>query len=1101
MLRLTLAQMRRSIGRLAAAGIAIAIGTAFVAATLIAGAVITRTSYDALAASYADSDLVVTGRDTLTPDVLDAVRDTDGVAAAQGQLSFYVELGNGSRTVVTPVTAVAADPRLDAQTVTDGRPPERTGEIALPGPLAERLEVTVGDTLTAYRGEWVTATPADAGEEPSGDVAAGDAATEESSARWVERPEELAVVGLSSDPAGAFAQSGGAAVLSDAELAQWAQDDMIDGEVLYDAVVVVLAEGADVEATRSALAGVAPDSTVRTKDEQAQAMAASLTDGSNVLTTVVLGFAAVALLVAALVIANTFQVLIAQRTRTLALLRCVGANAAQLRRSVLLEATLLGLASSLAGLLLGTGVGQVALTVLGRMELDVPLPAVVSLTPAVVLVPLVVGTLVTLLASFAPARAATRVAPLAALRPADAPTVTHRRNRPRLVLSTLATLGGFGLLAAAVVLGRVTDPLIALALGVLGGAMSFVGVVVGSVFWLPRVVALTGRAFGRTGPAARLAAANTVRNPRRTAATSTALLIGVTLVTMMSTGAASARVTLNDELNAEFPVDVMVGGLSDRTDAGTPPVTESVLRTVTGVDGVETGSLVEEAVLLVGPEGGAQDATTLGARILEPTQVDTLSRTPQMAAGLADSTVVMAPWAAETAGVVDGDTVTLVATRTDPDTGLESTVGTGVQRTVVVTTLSGGLIVTPATADAVGATERSVTAWARLADSADPATVVPAIQDALVDSPVMVTGAAVERAMYATIIDTLLAVVVGLLAVAVVIALIGVANTLSLSVLERRRESATLRVIGLSKRQLRGTLALEGTLIAGVGAVLGIVLGVAYGWAGAVTVLGVIGDVRLDVPWGQLLLVLGVSVAAGLIASVLPGRSAARTSPWRHSPSTERVATERPTGGPVERGAIPTPRAHRRVRATTAASVGPCGSPSPVTPACPMSTSRCPTTSRSRLCARTSHRRPGGASSPRSPDGRPCRSPSTTSCWATTSSRGSPRSSRGACCGSVPVRATRTVRRCAPGGTSRSSRARTPVRSSPSTVRSSSAGPVRSLAGAEVPPGSRWPTRPCPPSRSGWTSRGARWSPSSGRATAPCWCAVVGPGCCGIDGR
>jgi len=122
-------------------------------------------------------------------------------------------------------------------------------------------------------------------------------------------------------------------------------------------------------------------------------------------------------------------------------------------------------------------------------------------------------------------------------------------------------------------------------------------------------------------------------------------------------------------------------------------------------------------------------------------------------------------------------------------------------------------------------------------------------------------------------------VVVGLLAVAVVIALVGVANTLSLSVLERRRESATLRAIGLSRRQLRTMLAVEGMLIAGVGAVLGAGIGLVYGWAGASSVLGVIGHVSLAVPWRDLGLVVLVALAAGLLASVLPARTAVRTSP------------------------------------------------------------------------------------------------------------------------------------------------------------------------------------------------------------------------------
>jgi putative ABC transport system permease protein len=169
--------------------------------------------------------------------------------------------------------------------------------------------------------------------------------------------------------------------------------------------------------------------------------------------------------------------------------------------------------------------------------------------------------------------------------------------------------------------------------------------------------------------------------------------------------------------------------------------------------------------------------------------------------------------------------------------------------------------------------------WVRLADVNDAGAVVPKIQDAIKTEAVALDGPALKRASYQTLIDTLLAIVVGLLAVAVVIALVGVANTLSLSVLERRRESATLRAIGLSRRQLRWMLAIEGMLIAGIGAVLGTGLGLLYGWVGAATLLSTIGPVTLAVPWRDLGIVLVVALAAGLLASVLPGRAAARTSP------------------------------------------------------------------------------------------------------------------------------------------------------------------------------------------------------------------------------
>ena len=192
----------------------------------------------------------------------------------------------------------------------------------------------------------------------------------------------------------------------------------------------------------------------------------------------------------------------------------------------------------------------------GHLQPDVPLPATISLTAWVVLAPLALGIVVTLLAALVPARAATRVAPVEGLRPSDAPTVTERSSRARPLIAAVLTLGGLGALLAGIPLMRQGLGMLGFGVAVLGGALSFVGVLLGAVFWIPRVVALAGRALQRTGTSARLAAANTARNPRRTAATSTALLIGVTLVSMMSAGAASARVTLGSDLDDHYPVDL-----------------------------------------------------------------------------------------------------------------------------------------------------------------------------------------------------------------------------------------------------------------------------------------------------------------------------------------------------------------------------------------------------------------------------------------------------------------------------------------------------------------------------------------------------------------
>ncbi len=849
MIRLALAQMRRSLPRLVSAGIAILIGTAFIAATLVAGNVITRTSYDAIAASLADADLVVLAPD-LTADDVDTLRGTDGVAAADGQLELWTEVRAGGERAYPPVTARASDPRLEAQEVTAGELPTEPGGIALPEPLAERLEVGVGDEVTVVRETW----------DESGE------ATDVS--------ETLAVVGLTNDSSGAFAQSEGAMIVVPQDAARWYAQDNAGTAPTYRTAVIALTDGADLEDVRAALtqalAPTAPAAVIQTKQERAEDLAAMFTGDAGALTAIVLGFAAIALLVAALVVANTFQVLVAQRTRTLALLRCVGADKRQIRRSVLVEAALLGLASSAGGLAVGLLLAQGTLVVLGNANPDVPLPAAVPITLAVILVPLLVGTLVTLVAALAPARAATRVAPLEALRPAAQAVGLRRAGRVRVVLSALLVLGGAGLLALGVTIsGTEGGAMVGLPVGILGGTLSFIGVVVGAILWIPRVVSLAGGLLASTGASARLAAANTLRNPRRTSATSAALLIGVTLVAMMSTGAASARATLGNELASQYPVDVLVADPdtylenSEGTDPALTPAVVARLAAVDGVQGVGGAVVVSTAW-----SDGAGDLGWQDLRALEPEVAADLLRTGDQAAGLTDDTVVVARGEAEQMGIADGDELTLTIEGEAP-----------VARTAVVTDFPGGLLVTPATLTAMGVELPVNEVWLRLADDADVVATMDEVQEALSEIPVQVLGAALERAAFEDIIDTLLAVVLGLLAAAVVIALIGVANTLSLSVIERRRESATLRAIGLSRRQLRASLALEGSLIAGVGAVLGIVLGVAYGWTGSLTVMRAVGEVSLEVPWRDLGVALVVAVAAGLLASVLPARSAARTSP------------------------------------------------------------------------------------------------------------------------------------------------------------------------------------------------------------------------------
>lgn len=870
MLRLTLAQMRRSLGRLVSAGIAIAIGTAFVAATLLVGNVITRTTYDSIAAAYAEADLVVSGR-ALTSDVVTRVTSTPGVATTSLRPSSGLQLTAGGREAYVAITEATTEPRLEAQKLVSGSFPTTAGEIAVPQKVAERLRVAVGGTVDTTHYVEAPSAPSDS------------STTGSSGARnWVEKHDTVTIVGLVDDPAGAFSTTGGAAVLSVDQAESVARDQAGAAPMTYDSLILTVAPGTAVSTVQQTLASAVPTGiSVNTKDDQAKASVASATGDTQSITAVVLGFAAIALVVAALVISNTFQVIIAQRTRTLALLRCVGADKGQLRRSVLIEALILGLTSSAVGLLTGIAVVQVTLQILQRTNVSAHLPSSAGLSLVAVLVPLVIGTVVTLVASLAPARAATRVAPLAALRPAEAPRLTGTASRARLVIAALLTVGGTALLVLAIVLAPRFDSLAALGLGVLGGAISFIGVLIGAVLWIPQVVGGVGRLVARAGTSSKLAVANTVRNPRRTAATSTALLIGVTLVTMMSAGAVSARATLGGKLDQTYPVDVSISSIAT-SDGAAPALPPGVASTVAKVAGVRTVVPVSEARLMVSPTTGGSDSGTADGVLstvhgISVTDAGSVVRNTGSVAALDDRTLVVSPDTAKDLGLHDASTVRLTAPGTD---GQVQAGAPSATLTVVVSTLHGEeALVTPTTMAAVTKDAPTSLLWAQIDDVNTAADTVPSIQDALTDQSVSLTGGAVERASLQSVIDTMLMVVVGLLGVAVVIALVGVANTLSLSVMERQRESATLRAIGLKRSQLQVMLAIEGMLIAGVGAVLGIGLGLLYGWAGAATTLGTIGTVQLEVPWRDLGLVVVVALVAGFLASVVPGRAAARTSP------------------------------------------------------------------------------------------------------------------------------------------------------------------------------------------------------------------------------
>lgn len=871
MLRLTLAQMRRSTGRLVAAGLAIAIGTAFITATLLGTGMVRDTTRSAVTASIAHADVVISSpQKPLTDDHLADVRALPETGVADGRLSMHASLAAGGRQSWASVITVPS-PGLEGEELLSGDLPRGAGEVAVNHSVVERLDLAVGDPIelsTEIR-------------KPGSDWEAVGTTVE----------DEVTLVGTLADASGLIGM-GNTAMVTAAQQAAWMDAGGL--APMYDQLLVRTAPGTSPEQAASAVSALLPEASATTGAEYADALLADLIGQAYILTAVILAFGGLAMFVAAIVITNTFQVLIAQRTHTLALLRAVGATRPQIRRSVFTEAVLLGTLAGLTGLLLGVGLAQAALWVLQRQDLPFPLPEGLALSWPVILVPLLTGAVVTLLAASSPARAATAVSPLAALRPAQSPD-PRGASRPRLVLTSVLLLLGGAMVAVAPFLSSAdaldeeTAVFGGLALGLLGGLISFTGVMLGMVFLAAPMVRLIGRILGRFGggPATRIATANAARNPRRTAATATALVIGVTLVTLVSTGAVSARASLDLLLRDQYPVDVVVESMAWDPETGQPAsLTEGQIETVRATEGVSEVLEIPAASALLGVAGGSSELGVTLTGLDQETLAD-VARSPEKFADVVPGTAVIGSALARELDLTTGSDIRLA-----PDSGSATAVGDSaddvVELTVAVADLGPqwSVYVTPDVVGSIDPRAATTVVWARLTEDADQVRTINAVEDQLTDLSATadadtpyITGPAAERAMFEQVIDTLLAIVTGLLGVAVVIALIGVANTLSLSVIERRRESALLRAMGLTRHQLRRMLAVEGVFLAMVGVLVGLVAGLLYGWAGTGVLLGRADQIALAVPWAHVAAIVVIAVLAGLTASVLPGRRAARTPP------------------------------------------------------------------------------------------------------------------------------------------------------------------------------------------------------------------------------
>lgn len=823
------------------------IGTAFLAATLMVNASATETLKNSIGSSYSTADLVISGDSSAAADAgeeeksstyalgtkaLEAIKGTAGVTAAHGGESLGVSVNAGSKTYFAVMQVNPADAKLSTTVLETGALPVSGEQVAVDATYAKNYNISVGDVLNLQ-------STTDDGKEISREVKVSGITASSNN------PMTGSVMNLTVAPALLQALSGG-------------------GEASYDSIILATDSSANLQALKGSLT-TALESTglkhfsINTADEQITQDIAMFSGGEDQLTIVLLVFALIALVVTGLVVMNTFAVLIAQRTRELALMRTLGALRKQIRSSVLIEALLVGLIASAAGVLLATGIMAGLIAILAATVPEMSF-AVLAVSAQAIIVPILAGTLITLIAAWVPARKAMSVAPLAALRPADDATLSNKAGKLRIIFGMLLVLGGAAALAYGAIKG---DILIAFG----GGMLSFPGVLMLGSLFLPKAVSTIGSlTSGGTVPG-KLASLNAVRNPGRTTATATALLIGVTLVSMMMVGAQTAKASLNEALGSEYLVDVEVNDYGQSKEYSADQLNK--VKNLNGVEGLT------ELTRVGSSEGGQEVFAT------DPQNLRTVLNSTKQVPGLGEVLV---------SGGNDGKTMNVRAgyNGENPETGTKAELkmliseSNSLQPVIGWDTAEKMLGLSPETvAKAMNINAGSIL-WLKVDDSlssADLRTLKTDIAKELNVEEYSVGGGVMEKQMFNTVIDMLLMIVSGLLAVAVLIALIGVANTLSLSVLERTRENSLLRALGLTRGQLKKMLATEAVLIGGVAALLGVVLGSVYGLLGAQSVMGAFGAMSVSIPWLQLAGVIAVSVVAALAASVVPARRAAKLAP------------------------------------------------------------------------------------------------------------------------------------------------------------------------------------------------------------------------------
>ncbi|WP_454050446.1 ABC transporter permease [Cellulomonas sp. Marseille-Q8402] len=834
--RVALRGIRAHLVRFVLSLLAVALGVAFVAGTFSLRTMMSST-FDGIVdvAAPADAYLrpaqtggttaldenAVTG--TVPRELAAQVAELDGVAHAVPEVQGAIVLVGADGTAVQSTQApsmafpyVTDDPAID---VVAGRGPERADEVALESATLESSGLALGDTTTAVLGGVVG---------------------------------EVTVVG-EVDMGGPMAGATIVLVEPETAYALFAPDGGVADIAVY------AADGTTPEQLVERLVALAPaDAEAVTGAELRAESKAAIDDMLGFITTFLLVFAAIALFVGAFIISNTFAMSVRQRMRELALLRAVGASPAQVFSSILVQAAVVGLVGSALGLAGGLGLVTGLKAVFESMGMD--LAGDIPVDATTIGVSLVVGTVVSVVAAAVPARRAALIPPVEAMR--DDVTVPERSMRVRAVAGLLVAGAGVAGVAAAALnpeAGSADTALgagaAAVLLGTLMLAPSMARAVIGVLAW-PFVRLLK--------PVGRLARGNVVRNPRRTASTAGALMIGMALVGAVSVIAVSAQQSVAGVVESQTHADLVL-------QSATFDVPRGAVADVTALPEVAETDAITFAPMQVGAPGAeaglqyvAGVPTDIFGRSVEADTVD------GDLGSLADGEAAVQEAAADADGWAVGDTL-LVASAGGPR---ELTVGAVFSSNV----LGSQVVVAQDVLDGLVPAEQQVvdTVLVTAAPGTDVGDLKAAVASAV--SPYVVVSVLTRDEFVSNIADQVnqvLVILYALLGLSVVIAVLGIVNTLALSVIERTREIGLLRAVGLGRLQLAGTVVVESVLTAVFGTVVGLVVGVALA-ATLPTVYADSGLSELVIPWGSLGAMLALAVVVGVLAALWPAARAAR---------------------------------------------------------------------------------------------------------------------------------------------------------------------------------------------------------------------------------